>query len=168
MKWLTGILILLVPACSLQSEPAPLPATTETIATLENKVKNKSYKVRGKRYYPISVQKALNYTETGEASFYGRGKRRTKTSSGEYINPKTSLTAAHRTLPIPCKVKVTCLNTGKSVVVRINDRGPFVRRRVIDLTVAAAKKLGMTGKGITQVRLEVISVGDPPYEVEAP
>ncbi len=168
MKRILGIFVLLVPACALQDGPEPLPATTETIAALENKVKTKSYRVRGTRYYPVSAEKALNYTETGEASFYGRGKRRVKTSSGEYINPQTSLTAAHKTLPIPCKVKVTCLTTGKSLIVRVNDRGPFVRRRVIDLTYAAAKRLGMTGKGITRVRLEVVSVGDPPYEVAAP
>ncbi len=168
MKWLLPILILLAPCCAPQHEPDALPATAEAIAQVEKKVKKRSYRVRGKRYYPISAEKALNFTQTGEASWYGGRKRRLKTANGEYINPQTSLSAAHKTLPMPCKVKVTCLQTGKSVIVRINNRGPFHPRRVIDLTTAAAKKIGLTTKGITRVRLEVISVGDPPYEVAAP
>ncbi|GAA5567704.1 septal ring lytic transglycosylase RlpA family protein [Akkermansia sp. NBRC 115031] len=77
------------------------------------------------------------------------------------------MTAAHKTLPMPCKVKVTCLATGKSAVVRINNRGPFHSNRLIDLTASAASRIGLHSRGVSKVRLEVISVGDGPYEVFA-
>lgn len=115
----------------------------------------------------MSVEEALRYKATGYASWYGGKKTRIKTSSGEYINPRTSMTAAHKTLPMPCKVKVTCLTTGKSVIVRINNRGPFHSNRIIDLTTAAAGHIGLHKKGITKVQLEVISVGDDPHEIFA-
>ena len=129
--------------------------------------KNAPYKVGGKRYVPMSVQEALNYKETGYACWYGGTKHRHRTSSGEDINPRTSLTAAHKTLPMPCKVKVTCLKTGKSVIVRINNRGPFHSNRLIDLTSAAAHRINLNGRGIGKVRLEVVSVGDGNYEIFA-
>ena len=110
---------------------------------------------------------ALQYHETGYASWYGGKARRLKTSSGEYINPQRSMTAAHKTLPMPCKVKVTCLETGKSTVVRINNRGPFHSNRLIDLTTAAASRIGLHRRGVSRVRLEVISVGDGQHEVSA-
>lgn len=113
----------------------------------------------------MSVEAALKYRETGYASWYGGKKRSMKTSSGEYINPQLSMTAAHKTLPMPCKVKVTCLATGKSAVVRVNNRGPFHSNRLIDLTSAAACRIGLHGRGISRVRLEVVSVGDGPHEV---
>lgn len=128
---------------------------------------NAPYRVRGKRYTPMSVADALQYHETGYASWYGGKARRLKTSSGEYINPQRSMTAAHKTLPMPCKVKVTCLETGKSTVVRINNRGPFHSNRLIDLTTAAASRIGLHRRGVSRVRLEIISVGDGPHEVSA-
>ena len=115
----------------------------------------------------MSVADALQYSETGYASWYGGKGRSMKTSSGEYINPQRSMTAAHKTLPMPCKVKVTCLETGKSTVVRINNRGPFHSNRLIDLTTAAASRIGLHRRGVSRVRLEVISVGDGPHEVSA-
>jgi rare lipoprotein A len=93
--------------------------------------------------------------ETGRASWYALTSR---TASGEMCNPN-AMTAAHRSLPFGSKVKVEDLNTGKSVVVRINDRGPFVAGRVIDLTKAAAAKLGMLKKGVAKVRVTVLSRG---------
>ena len=86
------------------------------------------------------------------ASFYRHGSR---TASGEKFNPN-ELTAAHRTLPFGTKVRVTDVNTGKSVTVRVNDRGPFIDGRVIDVSHAAAESLGMTGKGVTKVKLDVV------------
>ena len=68
---------------------------------------------------------------------------------------------------MPCKVKVTCLETGKSIVVRINNRGPFHSNRLVDLTTSAASRIGLHKRGVSRVRLEVISVGDGPYEVFA-
>lgn len=91
--------------------------------------------------------------ETGVASYYWQGQ---STASGERFNPG-AMTAAHRTHPFGTKVKVTNLRNGKSVVVRINDRGPFVRGRVIDVSRAAAQELGFTGNGVTQVALAVVN-----------
>jgi rare lipoprotein A len=88
----------------------------------------------------------------GMASFYRHGSR---TASGEKFNPN-ELTAAHRTLPFGTKVRVTDVSTGKSVTVRVNDRGPFIDGRVIDVSHAAAESLGMTGKGVTKVKLDVV------------
>lgn len=88
----------------------------------------------------------------GIASFYWQGQR---TASGEAFNP-SDMTAAHRTLPFGTKVRVTHTASGRTVVVRINDRGPFKPGRVIDLSKAAAEKLQMTGAGLAAVRLEVV------------
>lgn len=88
----------------------------------------------------------------GLASFYGEGER---TANGERFD-KRALTAAHKTLPFGTKVRVTRLDTGTSVVVRINDRGPFKPGRVIDLSEKAAENIGMTGVGLTSVRLEIL------------
>jgi len=90
---------------------------------------------------------------TGVASYYGSGE---KTATGERFDP-SGMTAAHRTLPFGTKVKVTRVDTGDSVVVRINDRGPFKPGRVIDLSEGAAKSLGMMSVGLTDVRLEVMN-----------
>jgi len=88
----------------------------------------------------------------GLASFYWQGK---KTANGEKFNPQ-ELTAAHRTLPFGTRVRVTSLNTGRSVTVRINDRGPFVDGRIVDISRSAAQSLGMVDRGVTKVKLDVI------------
>ena len=92
--------------------------------------------------------------EEGEASYYADSLHGGKTASGEKYNKRDS-TAAHRTLPFGTKVKVTNLDNGKSVWVRINDRGPHVKNRIIDVSGAAARKLGITESGTTKVRLEI-------------
>ena len=92
---------------------------------------------------------------TGEASWYGPGFYGNRTANGEIYRPGT-MTAAHRTLPFGTKVRVTNLWNGRSAVIRINDRGPFVGHRVIDLGHGAASSLGLTASGIAQVRLEVL------------
>jgi rare lipoprotein A len=91
--------------------------------------------------------------QCGKASWYALY---SKTASGEYANPK-AMTAAHRTLPFGTKVKVINVKNGRSVIVRINDRGPFVKGRVIDVTKAAARKLGFENKGITSVKVETLN-----------
>jgi len=88
----------------------------------------------------------------GLASFYTEG---SETASGEKLD-RHELTAAHRTLPFGTRVRVTNLANGRSVTVRINDRGPFVRGRVVDVSYLAAERLGMTGEGIAKVRLDVV------------
>jgi rare lipoprotein A len=93
------------------------------------------------------------YVETGIASWYGRPYHGRKTASGERYDMR-EMTAAHKTLPFGAKVKVTDLETGRSIKVRITDRGPFVEGRIIDLSRKAAKQLGMYKRGITRVRIE--------------
>jgi rare lipoprotein A len=93
---------------------------------------------------------------SGEASYYGPGFAGRRTASGEIFNP-SQLTAAHRTLPMGSKVRVINKRNGKSVVVRINDRGPFTKGRVIDLSVAAARQINMIQSGKAPVSLELLS-----------
>ncbi len=100
--------------------------------------------------------KAIGKVQEGDASFYANSLNGKKTASGALYN-KNALTAAHRKLPFGTKVKVTYLKTGKSVVVEINDRGPYAKGRLIDLSGAAAKKLGMLEDGHGKVKLEVLS-----------
>lgn len=118
---------------------------------------NLSYKVAGKRYYP--TKNVANFSQTGRASWYGPGFHGKKTSNGELFDMH-KMTAAHPTLPIPSYVRVTNLANGKSVVVRVNDRGPFHGNRAIDLSKAAATKLGFVHKGIAQVRIDILKAGD--------
>ena len=114
---------------------------------------NLSYKVAGKQYQP--TKKIEQFSQTGKASWYGPGFHGKKTSSGERFDMNT-LSAAHRTLPIPSYARVTNLSNGKSVVVRINDRGPFHGNRVMDLSKAAAKELGFIHTGTANVKVEQI------------
>lgn len=93
------------------------------------------------------------YRAEGTASYYGKAHHGKRTASGERFN-QNALTAAHRTLPFGTRVKVTNLDNGRSVVVRINDRGPFGRGRIIDLSKAAAEQLNMLRSGTAPVRLE--------------
>ena len=97
----------------------------------------------------------IGHTEAGEASFYAMKYQSKKTASGELFNQSAS-TGAHRTLPFGTKVKVTNTANGKSVTVRINDRGPFVRGRVIDLSQSAFKRIGSLDAGVIPVKIEVI------------
>lgn len=108
------------------------------------------YRVDGKWYYP---KEDPHYDETGYASWYGDDFHRKPTANGEIFD-KYKLTAAHRTLPLPSIVKVTNLTNGRSIRVRVNDRGPFTEtRRIIDLSEAAAETLGFKDKGLVRVRV---------------
>lgn len=93
---------------------------------------------------------------SGEASFYGPGFAGRPTANGERFNP-AEMTAAHRTLPFGSKLRVTNMRNGQSVVVRVNDRGPYAHNRVIDLSQGAAKRIGMINSGTANVKLELIS-----------
>ncbi len=131
---------------------------------------NRSYSVRGQRYHPMSVDAALAYQEVGVASRIKESKWlglvRGNTSLGEKVMP-WHLIAAHKTLPLPCVVKVTNLENGKSVKVRVNDRGPFIDGRLIDLSPRAAAKIEMKDRGLARVKVEVLSVGDGAYKHKA-
>lgn len=111
------------------------------------------YTVNGKTYYPTVVE--VGDTATGTASWYGPNFHGKKTSNGETYN-MYALTAAHKTLPMNTMVKVTSLKNGKTTTVRINDRGPFVAGRVIDLSKAAATEIAMIADGTAPVKLEII------------
>ena len=117
-----------------------------------------SYEVRG-RTYKVK-ESAKNYIKEGVASWYGTKFHGRRTSSGE-VYDMLALSAAHKTLPIPCFVKVTNLENGKHIIVRVNDRGPFVKDRIIDLSYAAAHKIGMTQKGTARVRVESLTANIP-------
>jgi rare lipoprotein A len=95
--------------------------------------------------------------QTGIASYYHDSLHGNRTASGQ-VYDKNKMSAAHKTLPLGSRVRVTDKRTGKSIVVRVNDRGPFVKGRVIDLSRRAAKELGMIRRGITPVKVEVLSV----------
>ena len=96
------------------------------------------------------------YTQEGLATWYGRNHHGGPTASGERFNMH-AMTAAHRTLPFGTMVRVEDLKTGRSVVVRINDRGPYGRGRIIDVSEAAARELGIIDRGIAKVRIVVLS-----------
>ena len=113
----------------------------------------KSYVIFGKRYYVKNSSKG--YVERGIASWYGKQFHGRRTSNGE-IYDMYKMTAAHKTLPIPTYVQVTNIKTGKQIVVRINDRGPFLKGRIIDLSYAAAQKLGIAAKGTGLVEVRAI------------
>ncbi|WP_127478206.1 septal ring lytic transglycosylase RlpA family protein [Sulfurivermis fontis] len=117
-----------------------------------------SYVVNGRRYTVRSS--AAGYVERGIASWYGTKFHGRRTASGE-IYDMHALTAAHTTLPLPTYVRVTNLNNGRSTVVRVNDRGPFHDNRLIDLSYAAASKLGIVETGTGLVEIRALTPGEP-------
>ncbi len=137
----------------------PLPKT-EPLARYGNK---SPYTVLGKRYEVLSNRNAENYSEHGIASWYGQKFNGRKTSSGE-IYSICEFTAAHKTLPLPSYVRVTNKRNGQSVIVRVNDRGPFHEGRIIDLSYVAAVRIGLDKTGTAPVHVEVIGNGEnKPY-----
>ena len=130
-------------------------------AIKEGRVKNAPYVVNGRKYVPLSVEEAESYRERGVASWYGYETRNKPgghmTANGEAFDPN-GLNAAHKYLPLPTHVKVTNLENGRSILLRVNDRGPFVEGRIIDLSAGAAKKLGFYERGTARVLVETIPV----------
>jgi len=107
---------------------------------------------------PTTTDETPEFTQVGLASWYGPGFHGNLTANGERFN-MNALTAAHRTLPFNSYVRVTDLATGRSVVVRINDRGPYAAHRIIDLSARAARELGITDDGTARVRVELEDAG---------
>jgi rare lipoprotein A len=138
--------------------PAGLDAVADATPRAEplHRYANRPYSVFGKDYLPLSAVQP--FRQRGMASWYGKRFHGQKTSSGEPYD-MYSMTAAHPTLPIPSYARVTNLANGRSVVVRINDRGPFHAGRVIDLSYVAAYKLGYIAAGSAQVEVEAIVPG---------
>ena len=117
----------------------------------------KPYQVAGKWYYPLASN--AQYSQVGIASWYGKKFHGRKTANGETYN-MYAMTAAHTTLPMPSLVLVTNLDNGKSIKVRVNDRGPFVKGRLIDLSYAAAKALGYIKQGTARVRVQTLNAAE--------
>lgn len=120
-----------------------------------------TYEVFGKTY--TTLASAAGYKAEGLASWYGRKFHGRRTSSGEPFS-MYELTAAHRTLPIPTYVRVTNLENGRQTLVRVNDRGPFHADRILDLSYAAAVKLGFAERGTARVRIETVDGGHAPAD----
>jgi rare lipoprotein A len=141
----TGRITAATPAFGALAAPAPAPTPLTTNTPFDSAA--------------IEFHRIDGAVESGHASWYGRQFEGRRTASGERYTGN-ALTAAHRTLPLGSYARITLLATSKSVVVRINDRGPFVKGRVIDLSYAAASSLGLTHAASTQVRIERVRNAD--------
>lgn len=143
------------------SPPANLDQIPDAVPRLESlhRFANRPYTVLGRYYVPATALRP--YKERGVASWYGRKFHGQKTSNGETYD-MYAMTAAHPTLPLPSYVRVTNLANGKSVVVRVNDRGPFLHGRIIDLSYAAAHRIGTAAKGSGEVEVEAIIPAEGP------
>ena len=171
LKAVVTCALILVSACSTQtgryqqrhdSTPTRLPSSAELVdaiprAEAKSKGGNRNYTVLGKSYKVLAS--ADNFVEQGIASWYGKKFHGHLTSNGEIYN-MYAMSAAHKNLPLPSYVKVTNLENNKTVIVRVNDRGPFHEGRVIDLSYSAAYKLDMLKTGTANVKLEAITSFD--------
>lgn len=137
----------------------PFTAQEHTVLKVEKSCKaaSRPYTVMGKRYYPMSGDHT--YSQTGVASWYGKQFHGRKTAIGERYD-MFAMTAAHPTMELPSYARVTNLSNGKSVIVRVNDRGPFLGDRIIDMSYAAAVKLGYHKAGTARVKVERITRRD--------
>jgi rare lipoprotein A len=133
------------------SDSNPPPPVTSTVSP--NYKVGKPYQVAGVWYYP---QEDFDYDQTGIASWYGPDFHGKLTGNGELFD-QNAISAAHKTLPMPCVVRVTNLENGRSVVVRVNDRGPFVNGRIIDMSRRGAQMLGFESQGTARVRVQVLA-----------
>ncbi len=155
---LIGIISLFFWGCGSKQEISYFPPSKPTFgkpisSNAVHRATMRPYTVNGITYYPTVVEVGTKYR--GIASWYGPNFHGKKTSNGEIYNMH-DFTAAHKTLPMNTMLKVTNLRNHKSVIVRVNDRGPFVGNRIIDLSYAAAKQIGMIGTGTAPVELEVL------------
>lgn len=157
-KVLKGLMLLgfvsILGACS---SPDPLRegnAATKAPPPIKNQpVKvGEPYKIAGKWYYP---KEEKSYDESGMSSWYGKQFHKKKTANGEIFD-MNKVTAAHRTLPLPSYVKVTNLGNGRSIVVRVNDRGPYAHNRILDVSRRTAQLLGYEKKGVQRVRVQLL------------
>lgn len=152
---LASLIMLALSACGTSSPNVTDPPEVQAAAIKAQggvyKIGN-PYKILGRWYYP---KEDYEYTEEGIASWYGPDFHSKKTANGEDYDMHT-ITAAHRTLPLPSFVKVTNLDNGRSLVVRVNDRGPYARERIIDISKKGAQLLGFLEKGTTRVKVEVL------------
>ncbi len=153
--WLPLLALMFLSACaemelaSHVAKQVPIPDEQQSVGYYKI---GTPYKIHGKWYKP---QETFSFTQTGTASWYGPNFHGKKTANGETFD-MYEMTAAHRTLQMPSIARVTNLENGRSVVVRINDRGPYSKGRVLDLSKKAAQELGFIGNGTTQVKIQVL------------
>ncbi|MDF1719797.1 MAG: septal ring lytic transglycosylase RlpA family protein [Minwuia sp.] len=143
------------------------PGTRQIDAAKVRRASLRPYQIKGIWYYPTVMP---DYDETGIASWYGDPFHGRKTASGE-VYDKRIVTAAHKTLPLPSTVRVTNLENGRVLTVRVNDRGPFVNNRIIDMSQRGAQLLGFERQGVARVRVEVVGSDDDRFvlrEVKTP
>lgn len=151
------LLALLLASCATQ---VPAPVSRGVIVGGGIYKIGDPYKVAGVWYYP---REAPDYDQTGIASWYGRQFHGKKTANGEIFN-MNALTAAHKTLPMPSTVRVTNLENGRWIILRVNDRGPFIPGRIIDVSRRGAEALGFRRKGTARVRVEAVAGARRPPE----
>ena len=144
------VLVMWLAGCSTPPTPSPRPPYPPSGLRTQ-----KPYQINGVWYYPLST--AEGYSEEGKASWYGSDFHGKTTSCGEPYD-MYAMTAAHKTLPMGTHVKVSNLRNGRTAILRINDRGPFVAGRIIDLSCKAAQELGVAQTGIAPVRVEAVQV----------
>lgn len=172
MIFLLGSIVILLSACSTTRNPGgyfeddgPHKRIKVDVSNIPDAVprwervdpsRSRPYTVLGKKYFPMT--EAGNYHERGVASWYGRKFHGRLTALGERYDMYT-MTAAHKTLPLPSYVRVRNLKNNRSVVVRVNDRGPFLHNRLIDLSYAAAYRLDMLGSGTSNVEVTIVTPG---------
>lgn len=174
-----GFLLLLLGGCAMTpprpappAPPPPPPTDAGTVPDAVPKVEPRSpqgnpafYEVFGKRYFVMAT--AAGYVERGVASWYGPGFHNVRTAMGEPYD-MYGMTAAHKTLPLPAYAQVTNLGNGRSVIVRVNDRGPFKDGRIIDLSRTAASKLDMLRAGTAFVEVRALTPGESANPVSSP
>ena len=161
---LRGFILFLCCILTLSACAAKKPNVAQSPETGKHvKGSQKPYTVYGQRYEPL--QSHEGFSQTGVASWYGKDFHGKKTSNGETYN-MNAMTAAHKTLPLGVYVKVRNRDNGREAIVRVNDRGPFVKGRIIDLSYAAAKKLGVDVAGTAPVKIEALgySAGTGEYK----
>jgi rare lipoprotein A len=148
-------LVLLLAACGSSKGPQAPPGIAPGPLVGNYKL-GRPYQIKGRWYRP---EYDPSYVRTGTASWYGADFHGLPTANGEVFD-KEQITAAHPTLPLPSRVRVTNLDNGRTVEVRVNDRGPFIGDRLIDLSQAAARQLGYEGQGLAPVRVEFLGLAD--------
>ncbi|MDQ7086306.1 MAG: septal ring lytic transglycosylase RlpA family protein [Sulfurovum sp.] len=148
-----GLLWFSFGCASQQREAVGNPSATKHTSVATHRATMRSYRIRGKKYYPSYVE--IGQVMEGISSWYGPNFHGKHTSNGEVYN-MYGRTAAHKTWPMDTMVRVKNLQNGKSIIVRINDRGPFVRGRIIDCSYTAGKAIGLETLGIVKVSIEVV------------
>lgn len=154
------------PISEVDTPPPPKPKSYDHVKF------GNPYIINGQTYYPMNDAESENFVAEGIASWYGPNFQGEDTANGELFD-MYGMTAAHKTLPLPMTVRVTNLDNGRSTVVRVNDRGPFIGDRIIDMSKSGAEELGFLEKGTAKVRIEALGIADPlpsdhPYSPNRP